>query len=211
MKPQRTLATLTFALISSATVMATPVLSDLQLGAQAPASVLPGESASYALIVSKAGVGSLNGYLSISGLPEGVTGTFVPPVAQFTPGSRPSLNATLTLETAGLTPAGTHPFTIMARHGNSGKSLTTSGTLIVGNSPRVQVRPTLLIERMNGETRLICLASPGQVCSIEATTDLASGSWTTIATKTLDAAGFFEVIEADVPNFPIRFYRAVSS
>ena len=32
------------------------------------------------------------------------------------------------------------------------------------------------------------------------------GDWTAVATNTADGAGFFEFIDADTLNFPIRFY-----
>ena len=36
------------------------------------------------------------------------------------------------------------------------------------------------------------------------------GDWTAVATNTADGAGFFEFIDADTLNFPIRFYRVRS-
>ena len=61
----------------------------------------------------------------------------------------------------------------------------------------------------NGLARLGVLGTANASYAIEASTNL-PGHWTAVATNTADGAGFFEFIDADTLNFPIRFYRVRS-
>jgi hypothetical protein len=213
MKVQRflTLASLSALLLPATPVFAAPTLSAITIGAQAPASAIPGDSVKYQLTVCRAGSGSLDAYLSMIGLPVAVLATFDPVVVRFHSNSPATLGATLILSTSTSMAAGTYPFTVVARHGSSSKFQQTQGVLTLGNSPRVQIQPLLLIESgPEGQMRLSGSTAPGQVLSIEATTDLGSGVWTTLSTNTADFSGVFEFIDVDATNFWSRFYRTSS-
>lgn len=61
----------------------------------------------------------------------------------------------------------------------------------------------------NGSAKITCSGSPNQSYGIQATTSLASPSWTTIGTNTTGADGLCEFIDNDASHFPARFYRIV--
>src|SRR5678815_3005624 len=111
-------------------VRADPVLAGVTVGTQAPASIAPGESAKFPMMLSKSGIGSLDAYLSISGLPAGAAAAFSPEKVSFTAYSRPSLPATLTISTEASTQPGAYPFVVTARHGSSKKFEIANGTLV---------------------------------------------------------------------------------
>jgi hypothetical protein len=50
-------------------------------------------------------------------------------------------------------------------------------------------------------------AVPGERHVVEASTNLQS--WISLATNTVDFLGLIEFIDADLPNFPYRFYRSI--
>jgi hypothetical protein len=58
--------------------------------------------------------------------------------------------------------------------------------------------------------QLGCLGMPNQSYLIQATSDLKSGVWTTIATNTSAADGCYSHIDEDATNYPCRFYRTVA-
>ncbi len=108
-------------------------LGTVTVGAQSPASVAPGASATYAVSVTYTGSNETAITWSASSLATGVTATFVPPSANVPSGGNASpFNATLTLATTALTPVGTHTFTVTATDGNQAVSNTTPTLVVSG-------------------------------------------------------------------------------
>jgi hypothetical protein len=194
--------------LAPATLLADPVLSSVSVGAQSPATILPGQTATYPLTVVKSGVGSVDAYLSISALPAGASAVFFPSMLAFIRDKPHTLTSVLTISTTASTPAGTYPFVVTAQHGSSKKFVTTTNTLVIGNSPRVPIQARLSIQLLPERTVLLsCEATAELAYNIQATTDLGLPVWTTIATQVTDANGMFSFIDADATNYPARFYR----
>ena len=89
-------------------------------------TVSAGSSAAYTVSMTPSGVFSDNVSLSVSGLPAGAQGTF-------SPASIGSGNSTLTILTAGTTPAGSSTLTITGSSGNLKHTMTV--TLVVNPRP----------------------------------------------------------------------------
>ena len=185
-------------------------LVSITAGAQSPSPINAGESATYPLFVAKSGIGSLDSFLTVSGLPAGVTASCYPSVVSFTHDSPSIQEATLTVVTLSSLEPGTYPFTISASKGNGNTVVSTTATLLVGGSHRPVARPLLSIDPVAEGMKIRVTSAPGQLCYIEATTDLGWGGWTRIGTNSTDEVGLFDFIDVDINNFPMRFYRSVT-
>lgn len=101
---------------------------DFTVSASPPSqSVTQGNSTSYTAIVTPSGGFTGTVTLSVSGLPAGAAGTFVP-------ASLSSGNSTLTVTTSSTTPTGSYPLTIT---GTSGATTHTTSVTLVVNAPVV--------------------------------------------------------------------------
>ena len=87
--------------------------------------------ASYAVCINYHGSNSPISF-SVSGLPSGVTGSFVPTVTGNNPPTCPTTATTLTLTTTAAVAAGTYTFTVQA---TGGGTVTSTGTLLVAGPP----------------------------------------------------------------------------
>ncbi|RYG36331.1 hypothetical protein EON81_10065 [bacterium] len=106
------------------------------LGGGGSATTQPGEPVTYDVTLSqiKNPGSNTTAVLSVSGLPEGVTGTFAPTP---TPISEGSANASLSLTVPSSIQDGTYPFTIGARIGSANRTI--AATLVVNDGLVVQV------------------------------------------------------------------------
>src|SRR6185369_7846059 len=123
--------------------VADPIVRTLTVGAQEPATASPGGQAYFPVAVTRSGTGSMNVFMSVTGLPAGATSSLVPPTVTFTDQSPSTKNAKLLIRVASNTPDGSYPFVITARKGNSPTSVSSTNVLVVGRRPVVIVRPTL--------------------------------------------------------------------
>lgn len=180
------------------------------IGAQSPNPASVGSMASYEITVTRAGGGSLDVYLTISGLPAGITNEFVPPRVSFSDLGPSSKTATLVIHLPlGMTP-GTYPFSLDAEHGSSQNVVSVPAELVVGGEV-IEIQPPLLnipVLQVDGTISLSGSGAALQPVFVQATTNLASAtSWETIAVKAFDAQGFLALVDQDSTNYPARFYR----
>ncbi len=200
------------AVFSKNMAYANPTLRSLTMGAQSPNPASSGGLVYYSFTVTRTGTGSLDAYLSASGLPAGASVSFVPPKVSFNDGGPSTKSAVMVVRLAAGTPAGTYPITLQAQKGNSQNLLVCTNVLVVGavnvviaqspflNIPVPQSDSTKLLS--GGGTAL-------QPILIQACTNLTSTiAWETIGVQTLDSSGLFSFIDQDATNFPARFYRA---
>ena len=205
--PLIALAGLTILLHSPSAALAASVLSGVSVSSQSPNSVVAGGSATYTVSVSRTNNGNLDAYLTVSGLPAGVTASFSPAMLTFTGSTQMTQSATLTLSTGASTPGCTYNFTITASDGGSFNKKTCAGTLMSSGPDGAQ---GILCTGMlpDGSFRLTCAGVPNQSCFVQATTNLASTvSWEIIGTNTADFNGMFTFIDLDAQRYPCRFYR----
>lgn len=214
MKTNRITATLVSALLALAFVnnaRATASLASASISSQSPAVASRGGLCYFPITVTRAGTGSLDVYLTVTGLPEGSEYSFVPPKVVFTAKDRSTKQATLMVRVPATTPNGSYAVTMTARHGNSPVVLTSTTTLVVGADP-VMVLPPLLSTPVNQANGVLLsgTGTPSLPVAIQATTNLtSSASWETIGVLSADDAGLFSYIDQDSTNFPARFYRAM--
>ncbi len=89
-------------------------------------------SATYTVSVTKGTLNSLTAALSVTGLPTGASGVFVPAQLSWGTGVGSTQNSTLTVTTTAAAPGGAATFTVRAeRVGNAGDFATGTGTLTV--------------------------------------------------------------------------------
>ncbi len=115
-----------------------PKVGSVTVGAQSPADLCPGSSATYTVTVSRGSGGGSSGAftatLSVTtALPTGASASFAPNPVSFTP-SDASKTSTLTISTTGATPGGTTSFTVKAATSASDFA-TAGGTLTVDTTP----------------------------------------------------------------------------
>ena len=188
---------------------AEPPLISVTLGTQwpstqCPSTISPGDSATYPVVVARTGSGELDAYLSISGLPAGATASFSPQMVSFTGNSPACLTSTLTITTASSLPAGRYRFTVTATVGQSHNKRMVTGELMVG------LCHVDLALWPDGSVHVGCAGMPGQVYLLQAATNPASPSWTTLATNVTDASGWFVWAAMDATNYQSRFYRLLT-
>lgn len=197
---------------------ATPAIAgssvgSVSVGSQLPASIMPGNSATYTITVVRAGSGNLDVYLTATNLPIGVTGAFVPSVVHFS-GSPSTNTSMLTLTTPSGLAQGTYGFTVVGRDGGSPNFKTGDGVLVVGSgSSGIQSQPpTLSVQKLpQGSTQITCTGSPGYTYQIQATTDVGNPSWVVIGTATSDQNGVCVFSDTDANLYSQRFYRALTT
>jgi len=78
--------------------------------------------------------------------------------------------------------------------------------LIVTPAPQAPAIDAASLARENGVVRFDVYAAPGQVVTVEATTDFLT--WTSLQTHVL-TSGLWEFVDANAGQFERRFYRAV--
>src|SRR5438105_531548 len=126
------LLTLLLGIVCAGNAVAAPVLSSVGVGPEASGMIAPGGGATYTVTVSRIGSGNLDVYLTISGLPAGVSGSFSPAMVHFTGPTPTSLTATLTLSTPSSIPFGVYNFMVTADDGAVQDTKTTIGLLSIG-------------------------------------------------------------------------------
>jgi len=188
-------------LVLSGSVMGAPVLTSVSSGPQTPDPVQAGSNATYAVSVTRTGNGNIDVYLSATGLPAGATATFSPIPVHFTGPTPGSATAQLVITTDASIPPGSYPFTIVADDGASQNIVTNNATLDVGLSgPGIAQMP-------NGGMCIAFGTTPGQTCSLQATTNLVNPVWTTLCTTNSGTCSLLFFIDQDAPQYPCRFYR----
>jgi len=75
------------------------------------------------------------------------------------------------------------------------------------SAPVLPAQSMSLSMMADGCANISCAGYPNQAYLVQATTSLSSPSWATIATNTAGSGGLFSYVDADAPNFPVRFYR----
>ncbi len=203
--------TLVALLACGAPALADSTLDSISIGSQSPNPVAPGSNAAYTVTVARSGAGSIDVNLTITNLPAGVSATFVPSQVSFT-GSTPSAKtATLTLATSAGAVPGSYNFTVTGRVGQSHNFKTGNCAIVIGSgSNTIQSAPsTLSLQKLpQGSTQLTCTGSPGYSYQVQATSDLAHPSWTTIGTATADQTGVCVFVDGNASLYSQRFYRA---
>lgn len=83
-------------------------------------------------------------------------------------------------------------------------------TVIVhaGNMPLPSI--TSITQMLDGTIKLDCSGAAGQSYLIQASTNLASQSWSTLATNVAGTNGWLTFIDLNASNHPTRFYRAAT-
>ena len=196
------LTTLGAVLALSGNVLAAPVLTSVIAASQAPDPVWPGSNATYVVTVNRIGNGNMDVYLSATGLPAGVSAAFSPNPVHFTASVISSATSELVVTTTDSTLPGSYPFTILADDGASSNIVTTAATLDV-----TTLRGPGIARMGNG---YICIGfdtTPGQACSIQATTNLTAPVWTTICVTNSGSNSLLIFVDQDAPKYPSRFYR----
>ena len=209
----KTIPTILVLLACATRALAASTLSLVSVGSQSPGTVMPGSNASYTLAVTRTGSGSMDVYLTISNLPTGVTATFNPSPVSFS-GNLSNMTAALTLATSAGVAPGTYNFIVTGRVGQSHNFTTGNGVLVVGSgSNTIQNQPsTLSLQKLpQGSAQLTCTGSPGYSYQIQATTDLANPSWTSIGSATAGQNGVCVFVDANASLYSQRFYRALST
>lgn len=199
-----------FAVALFGTAQAQSTLKSVAVGPQSPVSASSGGLAYFPIRVTRAGVGSLSVYLSVSGLPEGATFAFVPPEVVFTDKDPSAKNATLVVRLATSTLGGVYPITLTARHGHSPNTVTSTSTLVISGNVVILQPPVLFppVLQPDGTVGLSGSGNAAQPVLVQATTNLVSGTfWETIAVQSLDERGLFAFVDQDSTNYPARFYR----
>jgi hypothetical protein len=95
---------------------------------------------------------------------------------------------------------------------NGARGSSTAGQLHQNNAARwAFAQPgtatVLLCKPPGGCASLTCSGIPNSTYLIQATTNLAAPTWTTIATATAGSNGLFNFTDPDSTNYPCRFYR----
>lgn len=185
-------------------------LSGVVVGTQSPAPVTAGSNATYTVTVTRAGSGDIDIYLSSAGLPNGSVGIFSPSLLHFSGPSPMSQTATLTVSTSALLADGVYPFTITGRDGGSFNSITVNATLVVGAAQVSQPVPPMITSISPAGDPVITVTGKGTVGQgyfLQATFNLTTPTWSTIATNVADVNGIVTYIDYDATNYPARFYR----
>lgn len=184
------------------------------IGPQSPAAIKAGGTAVCTVTLTRTDAGSLDAYLTISGLPAGTTPSFSPSPVTFKGSSPSTLTSTLTISTDSSLADGTYPFSVIARVSGSHNICTGSGVLIVGDrGPKLAQAPFILsISLLTENTpQIVVLGTPGALYQLEATASLSSPSWFPITTNTAGTNGLFSFTDLDSANYPLRFYRAANA
>ena len=201
-----------FALACVTTSQAAANLASATISSQSPAVATRGGLCYFPLTFTRAGIGSLAVYLSVSGLPADFEYSFVPPDVSFAQNDRSTKYAKMLVRVPLTAPNGQYNLTITARHGNSPATIQTSATLIVG-ADSVVVTPPLMstpVRQTDGSLLLSGTGTPSIPVLVQATTNLTdSTSWVTISLDSTDEKGLFSFVDQDAKSLPSRFYRAV--
>jgi hypothetical protein len=148
-------------------------------------------------------------YCTVSGLPAGAAASFYPAVITFLDDSPSAKSATMTISTSVSTPPGVYTFTITGRHGNSSKTRTCSGTLVVGDNHSTDLPQRILAIdcQVEGSMLLTCSGKAGNSYVLQASTSLIGSGWTNLATLSADSNGLFTYLDTGATNCVCRFYR----
>ncbi len=190
---------------------AEPFITSISVGSQSPTSTNPGNTASYAVTISKNNRGNRTVFLSVSGLPEGATAALAPAQVVFTGHESVPKTSTLTISTGTGLAQGNYPFVVTARDERDRFAFTADGILKVGPGQTTQaLMPIILsISLVSPQTpQLVVSGSANQAYVLEATTDLGAPAWTPITTNMTGADGLFSYTDSAAPNYSTRFYRA---
>jgi len=183
-----------------AALAADPLMTSLSIGSQSPKPLCGAGEVSYPIIITRSGNGNMEIYLKAVGLPADATAAFTPSPVLFT-GTTPSATAMMVVTTAGPTPPGLHPFSVIATDGASHNSMTNTASLDASTcSPGTAVMA-------NGCILVTFSGTPGSRCLLQATTNLAHPVWTTLCTTNFNLSGLLAFADLDSTNYPSRFYR----
>jgi hypothetical protein len=118
----------------------------------------------------------------------------------------------LTLSSSTNAAQGQYGFTVTGLDQRSGNSASGDGTLVIGSNPNsAEVRPSLSLQKLpDGSAQITCTGVPEYSYQLQATIDLASPSWITIAVGTADKTGRCVLADSQAGSCSQRFYRAVS-
>ena len=70
--------------------------------------------------------------------------------------------------------------------------------------------PLSIFPQSNGQMLLTGYGAALTTYSVQATTNLAGGSWVTLTTTNSDDGGLFSFMDKDATNYPCRFYRSAT-
>jgi hypothetical protein len=185
----------------SGSVLGAPVLTSVSSGPQTPDPVAPGSNATYVVTVTRTGNGNMDVYLSAYDLPTGATATFLPNPVHFTGPAPASATAQLVVTTTDSTLPGSYDFSLVADDGTSFNIITNTATLNVGLSGAGIVRLP------DGSISVSFDTPTGQVCRLQATTNLFDAYWTTLCTTNSGTFNLLMFVDQDAPKYPSRFYR----
>ncbi len=193
----------------AATLSQAAAVRYVSVGQQSPLPVTPGHTASYPVTLNRAGLGSMDVYLSVAGLPAGAIAS-IPSAVNFPEGEPATRLATLEIAVAPGTPSGNYEFTVTGRHGASRATCSGIGILVVTEESIIPPAPVITAIVLQEDNTVKLSGTSGSLKSIliEATFDLANPSWELIGTANADANGLFTFIDADNVLYAARFYRA---
>ncbi len=82
-----------------------------------------------------------------------------------------------------------------------------SGWLTITPAPGLPQRIVSIVRLADGTVELTCTGAADQTFMLQATPDLGTGSWTTIATNVTDGTGSMTCTDPQAAVLPCRFYR----
>jgi hypothetical protein len=200
---------LALGLVAATSALADPTLTYVAITTQTPTFISPGQSAAYTVTANRTGKGNMDVYCSIAGLPVGATAKFSPAVITFLEDDPSAKSAALTISTTDSIAPGTYPFVITGRHGNSSKSVTCSGSLVIGARSLVDLpqRIVSIVCQPEGALLLNCSGRAAHSYLVQASTSLTEGSWTTLGSVNSDDNGQFTYLDTTAVVCAWRFYR----
>ncbi|MDB6109695.1 MAG: hypothetical protein JWR69_1445 [Pedosphaera sp.] len=195
-------------LLATPQARASSTLTSVSVGEQLIGVVNPGGTASFPVTVTRTGAGRLDVELSISGLPAGATATFLPAQVTFTGNKPDSQTAIVTITTPASFARGRSCFSVIATELDHNdhhpiKTATAANAMYVG------VGHVCLTKMPDSTFRVGCAGAPGELLLLQSSPSIIAPVWTTIATNTTDASGWFTWQAPDTTNSQCRFYRTV--
>lgn len=203
-------AALVLGLAASTGAPAMSHLASISIAPLWPTNSNPGNVVLYQVTVERSGRGLLEVDFSSAGLPDGCVASFTYDPVRFT-GKDPRLvQFVMTITGPAPTPTDLFAFTVTGTARREAITLTNTIPQALGAAPAAPVLVGLDL-RPDGVAELRGLGATGQTYEIEATSDLANATWSSVGDSTADGNGRFTFIHesAQVTTTPMRFYRAV--
>jgi len=195
-------------LACAASALADSTLTYVSVTSQRPATISPGQSATYTVTANRVGIGSFDAYCTVSGLPAGTAVSFAPAVIVFE-GKGTAKSVVMTISTSTNTLPGIYPFTITCQHGNGSKTVKCTGILAIGSGAVVDLPQRILaIDGQAEDSMLLTCSGEGlHPYVVQVALTLEGGNWTNLATVSTDANGIFTYLDTGATNCTCRFYR----